>query len=100
MIIIDVRFEYINIINILKIITKYKLHTLICKPKLSKKFIKLLNFIGVEKENKTLIKKYNWRNYYNELNKLSNIQNLSFVDYIDIPITPIICKEFWYEYSY
>jgi DNA 3'-phosphatase len=99
-IIIDVVFDYVNILKILKIIALYKLYILIVKPNSSNKFIKLLNFISAEKNNKKIIKKYDWRNYHNKLNKLSNIKILNYIDYIDTPIIPVLCKEFWYEYSY
>jgi len=99
-IIIDVAFDYIKIINILKIIAKYKLYTTIVKPDISKKFIKLLNFIAAETEGKRIIKKHKWYHYHTEINKLSNLKNISYVNLVDMPLIPVICEEFWYEYSY
>lgn len=99
-IMIDIRFNYLNIISILKIIAKYKLYTVLIKPNISKKFIKLLNCIAVEKNDKTLMKKHEWSKHYIEINKLPNIKKLKYVEILEIQINPIECKEFWYEYSY
>ena len=101
LIIIDIDFNYINIIKILKITSKYKLNILVIETKLSEKFNKLLNFINVEKNNKNIIKKHEWKRYYVENNKINKlVNNLNYIKHIKIPITPIISKEFWYEYSY
>ena len=101
LIIIDIDFNYINIIKIIKIIAKYKLYILLVETNLSKKFNKLLNFINVEKNNKNIIKKHEWNICYSENNKIHKlVNNLTYIKYIKLPIIPIPSKEFWYEYSY
>ena len=98
---IDITFNYIEFINILKILIKFKLQTLIIETSINDKFNKLLNFINVENNNIYIIKPYEWKKYNSEINKIPKlINNLKFIKYIKLPILPNISKEFWYEYSY